>query len=113
MAIGLEGKLPDPAQEARAQVIFKQLRCMVCTGESIHDSNADLAKDLRQLVRERIESGESDDEIVAYIVSRYGETILMEPPVKTSTYFLWYSPLVFLLIGGVILISIGFKKAKK
>lgn len=112
-AIGLEEKLHDPAQEARAQVIFKQLRCMVCTGESIHDSNADLAQDLRKLVRERIDSGESNEAIISYIVSRYGESILMEPPVKTSTYALWFSPLIFLLIGGVALISIGFKKAKK
>lgn len=103
VADGIETKLLDPAEEARAQTLFKELRCMVCAGESIHDSNADLAKDLRQLVRKRIESGDTDAAVLAYIASRYGDTILMKPPVTHSTYLLWFGPLVFLVIGVMVL----------
>lgn len=101
IAISLEPALPDAAQEERAQNLFKQIRCVVCTSESIHDSNAGLAKDLRQLVRERITAGDSDAQILARLVERYGDTILMEPPVKQTTYLLWYGPLVVLLLGGI------------
>lgn len=95
----LEERLADPTKEAKAQAIFLQLRCMVCAGESIHDSNADLARDLRQLVRERITAGESDAQILSYIASRYGDAVLMSPPLKYSTYALWFGPLVLLMVG--------------
>lgn len=111
-ASSLETKLENPIEEARAQAIFKQLRCMVCAGESIHDSNADLAKDLRQLVRERIRSGESDEAVITYLTSRYGESILMEPPVNYSTYFLWFGPVVFLIVG-VVVVAMGISAKEK
>jgi cytochrome c-type biogenesis protein CcmH len=104
--MGFEAKLEDPAQEARAQAIFRQLRCMVCAGESIHDSNADLARDLRKLVRERVQAGETDEAVVAYIVSRYGDSILMKPPVKHSTYLLWFGPVTFVLLGILALVAV-------
>lgn len=108
--VGLEKKLQDPVQESRAQAIFQQLRCMVCAGESIHDSNADLAKDLRQLVRDRIQAGDTDESVIAYIVDRYGDSILMKPPLKQSTLLLWVGPVIFLLIGVVVLWQIKMPK---
>ena len=78
--------LPDPAQEARARAITRELRCVVCQSESIDESNADIARDLRLLVRERITAGDSDDEVLAFVVDRYGEFVLFRPP------FTWATP---------------------
>lgn len=91
--------LPDPAQEARARAISSGLRCLVCRNESIDDSNADLARDLRLLVRERILAGDSDAEATEYIRSRYGDFVLLKPPLKPATWLLWFGP--FLLLLGV------------
>ena len=88
--------LKDPALEARARTLSAELRCLVCQNESIDDSDADLAHDIRALVRERIVKGESNAEIRAFLVSRYGDFILLKPPFETSTLLLWFSaPLVF------------------
>jgi cytochrome c-type biogenesis protein CcmH len=91
--------LPDPADEARAREVSKDLRCLVCQNQSIDDSDAELARDLRLLVRERVAAGDSNEEVVNYVVSRYGDFVLLKPPFKTSTYLLWLGPAVILAIG--------------
>ncbi len=92
--------LADPKLEARARDLSAQLRCMVCQNQSIDDSNAELARDLRLLVRERLKAGDSDDAIRTYLVQRYGDFILLRPPVKAETLALWGAPIVILLVGG-------------
>ena len=89
----------DPAQEARAHEIFAQLRCVVCAGQSLNGSNAKLAVEMRNLIREKMRDGESDDSIIHYFSERYGDDILMNPPIEHSTYILWFAPLIFLLIA--------------
>jgi cytochrome c-type biogenesis protein CcmH len=92
--------LKDPAQEARARALGRELRCLVCQNQSIDDSDADLARDLRRVVRERIVAGESDGEILGFLKDRYGEFVLLRPPVQPSTYLLWFGPAAVLLLGG-------------
>jgi cytochrome c-type biogenesis protein CcmH len=92
--------LPDPAQEAHARALQKEFRCPVCQGESIDESGAPLAADLRRLIREHIARGDSDDQIRHYLVARYGEFILMKPQVEGATYALWLAPFLVLLLGG-------------
>ena len=99
-AIFNEAMLTDPSAEARAQEIMQTLRCLVCQNQSISDSNAPLARDLRLLVRERIAAGDSDAEAVAFIVERYGDWVLLEPPFKATTYLLWIGPLLVLIVAG-------------
>ena len=92
----------NPATETRARALQRQLRCLVCQGESIDESGASLAADLRHLVRQQIADGKSDDEIKTYLVSRYGDFILMRPPLQPDTYLLWLAPFVVLIgAGGV------------
>lgn len=93
-----EKPLEDPAKEAMARELMKDIRCLVCQNQSIEDSNADLARDLRQIVRERIAMGDSPENVRAYLVDRYGDWVLLEPPVKPQTYFLWASPFLFLAL---------------
>jgi cytochrome c-type biogenesis protein CcmH len=97
--------LPDPVLEGRARVLSKELRCLVCQNESIDDSHADLARDLRTIVRERLVAGDSDPAIKQYLVARYGDFVLLEPPVKLKTYALWFGPAGVLIVGalGVLL----------
>ncbi|MBI1180938.1 MAG: cytochrome c-type biogenesis protein CcmH [Alphaproteobacteria bacterium] len=95
-----EAMLPDPAQEARARHIMEELRCLVCQNESISDSHADLARDLREIVRERVAAGESDKQVKAFMVDRYGDWILMKPPFNWRTAVLWLAPLLLLAAGG-------------
>ena len=104
-AIGYGEALDDPALEARARAIGKELRCLVCQNQSIDDSDADLARDLRRLVRERLSAGENETQIKAYLVSRYGDFILLKPPFKPKTYILWLGPGAILVLagGGVVL----------
>jgi cytochrome c-type biogenesis protein CcmH len=94
-------QLPDPALEARARILSKELRCLVCQNESIDDSNADLARDLRTIVRQRLVAGDSDDAAKQYLVARYGDFVLLEPPVKLKTYALWFGPAGVLALGGL------------
>lgn len=94
--------LANPKLEARAVALQKQLRCLVCQGESLDESNAPLAADLRRLIRKRISEGYSNEEIKSYLVSRYGDFILMKPPLMTETYALWFGPLIVLAIAGTI-----------
>jgi cytochrome c-type biogenesis protein CcmH len=92
--------LADPALEARAREISAGLRCLVCQNQSIDDSNADLARDLRVLVRERLSQGDSNEAVLDYVVSRYGEFVLLSPRVSTRTVLLWGAPLAILALGA-------------
>ena len=94
--------LPDKAQESRAVAIGQQLRCLVCQNESIEDSGADLARDLRRLVRQQVAAGQSDEQVVQWLVARYGNFVRLSPPFEWSTVLLWGSPLVAVLVGGGI-----------
>ena len=100
-AIGAGEALDDPVLEERAREIGKGLRCLVCQNQSIDDSDADLAKDLRRLVRERLVAGDSDEQVVDYIVARYGDFVLLKPPFKSKTLLLWIGPAAILLIAGI------------
>lgn len=99
LAVDPEEALSDPALEARARAISKELRCVVCQSESIDDSNAPLARDLRRLVRERLLAGDSDEIAIAYVVDRYGEFVLLKPRFSPSTYLLWAAPAATLILG--------------
>jgi len=99
--------LDDPHLEARARAISRGLRCLVCVSETIDESQAPLARDLRLLVRERLKQGESDKEIVDFIVARYGEFVLLRPPFSLKTAALWLSPwLILIAVMGVVLYRI-------
>ena len=93
-------RLKDPAQEARAEHLFTQLRCVVCQNESIDDSEADLARDLRQIVRQQVAQGSSDAQVRSYLVARYGEFILLKPKFSAGNSVLWLAPLLIVLCGG-------------
>src|SRR5215469_10698636 len=95
--------LHDPQLETRARTISQDLRCVVCQNQSIDDSNADLAHDLRVLVRERLIAGDSDQQVLAYLRSRYGDFVLLRPPVEPATWFLWFGPPGLLVPGGLAL----------
>lgn len=92
--------LADPGLEARAKAMQRELRCVVCQGQSIDESNAPLAADMRRLIRQQLEEGKSDDEIKGFFVARYGIFVLMNPPVSTDTLFLWFGPVLLVLLGG-------------
>ncbi len=102
-ALGVDEPLDDPVLEARARAIMMDIRCLVCQNQSIEDSNADLAKDLRQIIREKILAGEGEVEIHSFLVERYGDWILMEPPLGPKTYILWLGPFLLLLMGAAAL----------
>ncbi|MBX5157233.1 MULTISPECIES: cytochrome c-type biogenesis protein [unclassified Rhizobium] len=112
-AVNPDEVLADPALEARARGLSAELRCMVCQNQSIDDSNADLAKDLRLLVRERITDGDSDDEVLNYIVSRYGEFVLLKPRFSMKTSLLWGAPALLVLAGGLSLLVFARRRAGK
>lgn len=92
----------DPVLEKRARAIGKKLRCVVCQNQSIDESDATLAADMRQLVLERLQQGDTDQQVIEYIRSRYGDFVLMKPPVKRDTWALWGGPIAFLIIGAAI-----------
>jgi cytochrome c-type biogenesis protein CcmH len=96
--------LSDPVLEARARALSKELRCMVCQNESIDDSGAPLAHDLRVLVRERIKAGDSDQQVLDFLVARYGEFVLLRPPLSWHTIALWGLPPGVLLVGAVVIL---------
>ncbi|MHA7882621.1 cytochrome c-type biogenesis protein [Nitratireductor rhodophyticola] len=97
--------LDDPALEARARDLSAELRCMVCQNQSIDDSDAELARDLRVLVRDRLEAGDSDEEVIAYVVDRYGEFVLLKPRFSYRNALLWGAPVILLLFGGALIVS--------
>ena len=99
LAVTPDEMLADPALAARARAISQALRCLVCQIQSIDDSNSDLAHDLRVLVRERLKAGDSDAQAVQYIVDRYGQFVLLKPPVEPATYMLWSAPIIVVLLG--------------
>lgn len=98
-AVNPDEMLADPKLEARARVISEELRCLVCQNQSIDDSNADLAKDLRVLVRDRLKAGDSNDETIKYLVDRYGEFVLLRPRFTAHNLLLWLGPPVILAFG--------------
>ncbi|MFM9841343.1 MAG: cytochrome c-type biogenesis protein [Dongiaceae bacterium] len=94
--------LSDPALEARAREISKELRCLVCQNQSIDDSSADLARDLRLIVRQRLTAGDSDAQVLQYVTDRYGDFVLLRPPVKPATLVLWLAPPLLLIAGAAL-----------
>ncbi|QDP18655.1 cytochrome c-type biogenesis protein CcmH [Sphingomonas xanthus] len=96
-------QLPDPAQEARAKALMEELRCLVCQGQSIADSDAEMAGDMRSLVRQRIAEGEKPSEVRAWLVERYGSWVSYRPPVEPVTWPLWAAPVLLLALGGWLL----------
>lgn len=98
--------LHDPAQEARARALSRDIRCQVCQNQSIDDSNAPLAADLRRIVRERIVAGDSDEAVSEFLVRRYGENVLMRPPVRPATWPLWFGPAAILVVAAGTLLMV-------
>jgi cytochrome c-type biogenesis protein CcmH len=92
--------LPDPRQEARAEAIGRQLRCLVCQNESIEDSQADLARDLRRIVRQQVAAGKTDEQVIGWLVARYGDFVRLRPPFEPATLLLWGSPVLALAVGA-------------
>lgn len=111
MAVEPDEVLADPALEGRARVIGKDLRCLVCQNQSIDDSDAELARDLRLLVRERLKAGDSDEEVVRYVVARYGNFVLLTPPLETATLALWFGPAAFLAIA-LVAMALFFRRRR-
>jgi len=103
--------LDDPELERRARGLSKELRCLVCQNQSIDDSDADLARDLRALVRERLLAGDSDAEIIDFVTLRYGDFVLLRPPVKPYTWVLWYGPPVLFVLAGIAMF--GYMRRRK
>jgi cytochrome c-type biogenesis protein CcmH len=104
LAVTPDEILADPALEARARAISEELRCLVCQNQSIDESDAELARDLRVLVRERLLAGDSDDEVIAFLVARYGEFVLLKPRFSARNLLLWGTPALALLAGGVFVV---------
>ncbi|MFL2933588.1 MAG: cytochrome c-type biogenesis protein CcmH [Thalassobaculaceae bacterium] len=104
--------LQNPQLEIRARNLSQNIRCLVCQNQSIDDSNASLAKDLRKIVREQLVSGASDDEIYNFLIERYGDFVLLRPPVKATTYILWYGPL-FIFFAGLVLSALFLIRRKR
>jgi cytochrome c-type biogenesis protein CcmH len=113
VAAPLPERLPNPKLEARAVELQKQLRCLVCQGQSLDESNAPLAADLRRLIRERLATGDTNEEVQRYLVARYGDFVLMKPPLKPDTYILWLGPLVVLLAGGATVALVAGKARRR
>jgi len=106
LALTPEERLDDPKLEQRARDLSLQLRCLVCQNQSIDDSDAPFAQDMRRLIRRDIEAGKSDDDIIAFLRQRYGDYVLLNPPLTSSTYILWAAPFVILVLGlGIVFLS--------
>lgn len=112
LAQHIEPTLSDPKAEARAREISKDLRCLVCQNQSIEESNAPLARDLRYLVRERIAAGDSDKAVREYLVARYGEWVLLTPRFNQNTLLLWFGPALLLLAGGALVFTLHRRNRK-
>jgi cytochrome c-type biogenesis protein CcmH len=103
MAVNPDEMLADPALEARARTISAGLRCLVCQNESIDDSDADLAHEIRVLVRERLKAGDTDAEVIQFLVDRYGEFVLLRPVIAPHTLVLWFAAPAIVIVGGIVL----------
>jgi len=112
LAVQPDEMLADPDQEARARALSAEIRCLVCQNQSIDDSDASLARDLRLLVRKKVQDGLSDDQIRDFLVARYGAFVLLDPPMQNSTLLLWFGPLIVLL-GGAIGLAVYFRGRAK
>ena len=104
--------LDDPVLEARARALSKEIRCLGCQNQSIDDSNAGLAKDLRILVRERLVVGDSDQAILDFLTARYGDFVLLRPPMELRTYALWYGPAVILMLGVAAVVTLTLRRRR-
>ncbi len=111
-AVNPDEILSDPVLEQRARDLSVGLRCLVCQNQSIDDSDADLARDLRLLVRERLTRGDTDEEILEYLVARFGEFVLLNPRFSIQTYILWATPFVLILIGAIVLLVSSRRRSK-
>jgi cytochrome c-type biogenesis protein CcmH len=107
----LEDRLADPAQETRARELSRELRCLVCQNQSIEDSNAPLARDLRRIVRERVMAGDSDQAVLDFLVQRYGEWVLLKPRFNLQNLLLWLGPALLLVMGGGIVLTLYRRQA--
>src|SRR3954469_19787560 len=112
LAVQPDEILTDPALEGRARTLSRELRCMVCQNQSIDDSDAPLARDLRLLVRERLKDGDSDRQVIDFLVARYGEFVLLKPRLEPHTLLLWLLPPLALAGGGIVLWVHGRRRAK-
>jgi cytochrome c-type biogenesis protein CcmH len=106
LAVLPDEMLPDPALEARARLLSREIRCQVCQNQSIDDSAAPLAADLRKLVRERLVAGDTDQEVFAFLTRRYGDNVLMRPPMRPETWPLWFGPLAILVVAAIGLLIV-------
>ncbi|MCC5778155.1 cytochrome c-type biogenesis protein CcmH [Nitratireductor sp. B36] len=111
LAVQPDEILDDPVLEERARELSAELRCMVCQNQSIDDSDAELARDLRILVRDRLKAGDSNEEVIAYVVDRYGEFVLLKPRFSYRNALLWGAPVILLLVGGVLIVT-GARRKK-
>jgi cytochrome c-type biogenesis protein CcmH len=112
-AFSADEALDDPVAEARALKLHDELRCPVCVGQAISDSNAELARDLRRLVRERIAAGDSDDDIFDFLTDRYGDFILLRPRIKPTNYVLWFGPVIVFVAGAGGLLLFLLRRRKR
>ncbi|MEM1377970.1 MAG: cytochrome c-type biogenesis protein [Pseudomonadota bacterium] len=112
LAVTPEEILDDPALEARARALSAELRCLVCQNESIDASNAELAKDLRVLVRDRLVAGDTDEEVLAFVVDRYGEFVLLRPTFSARNAVLWATPIIVLALGAIGFLSYARRSAR-
>lgn len=111
-AVEPDEMLADPAQEARAREVGQELRCLVCQNQAIDDSNAPLAHDLRILVRERIKAGDSNAQVMEFVVARYGDYVRLRPPMRTETYLLWFGPALVLAVAiGALILALRRRRA--
>ncbi len=113
LAVDPEEILDDPALEVRARDLNRILRCLVCQNQSVDESNAGLAREIRQVVRERLLEGDSDDQALGYLVDRYGDFVLLKPPIQPSTYFLWFGPALIALATGAGLFLLYRRQRKQ
>jgi cytochrome c-type biogenesis protein CcmH len=104
-------QLPDAAQEQRARIIGRELRCLVCQNQSIEDSDAELARDLRRIVREQVAAGRSDGQVMAYLHDRYGDFVLLRPPFTAGTALLWATPVLALGAGALLVLGLRRRRA--
>ena len=111
-AVEPDEMLDNPVLEARAREISRYLRCLVCQNQTIDDSSADLAKDLRKLVRERLVAGDTNDEVMQYIVDRYGDFVLLKPPMQSNTLILWFGPAAILIVG-LLMVMAFYRRSRR